>query len=108
MPGISLSGIQKISTTKLKTMTAWPRVIGTCRMKPECSTSHGARPRSPRTINPSEAPYITRPTYSWVSRSGSRPARSWANGPSSMSSGAGAAAGVAVSVTPPVWPQLAF
>ena len=32
-------------------------------MKPECSTSQGARPRSPRTIRASETPYATRPTY---------------------------------------------
>ena len=28
MPGISRSGIQTSSTTKLSTMTAWPSVIG--------------------------------------------------------------------------------
>ena len=76
MPGFSRSGIQNTSTTKLNRMTAWPRVIGTCSMKPECSTSQGARPRSPRTIRANDTPYASRPTYSWTSRSGSRPARS--------------------------------
>ena len=36
-------------------------VIGTWRMKPECSTSHGARPSAPRTIMASDAPYRARP-----------------------------------------------
>ncbi len=65
--------------------TAWPMVIGTCWVRPECSTSHGARPRSPRTIIASETPYTTRPTYSCGSRRPSRPARSWAIGPRSVS-----------------------
>ena len=55
-PGISRSGIQSTSTTKLKSTTAWPRVIGTWRMKPECRTSHGASPSAPRTIIASETP----------------------------------------------------
>ena len=55
-PGTSRSGIQSSSTTKLNTTTAWPRVIGTWRTKPECSTSHGASPTAPRTIIASESP----------------------------------------------------
>jgi hypothetical protein len=62
MPGISFSGIQSTSTTKLITTTAWPSVIGTCRIRPEWSTSQGARPRSPRTIIARLTPYSTRPT----------------------------------------------
>ena len=56
MPGVSRSGIQKTRTTKLITTTAWPSVIGTCWIRPECRTSQGASPRSPRTIIASEAP----------------------------------------------------
>ena len=55
-PGISRSGIQSSSTTKLKSTTACPSDIGTWRTKPECSTSHGASPRAPRTIIASETP----------------------------------------------------
>ncbi|KRE94773.1 hypothetical protein ASG76_10300 [Nocardioides sp. Soil774] len=55
-PGTSRSGIHSSSTTKLNSTTALPSVIGTWRTTPECSTSHGARPRAPRTIMASETP----------------------------------------------------
>ena len=42
MPGLSRSGIQSSSTTKLITITAWPIVIGTC-----WSDRSAARPRAP-------------------------------------------------------------
>jgi hypothetical protein len=60
-PGFSRSGIQRISTTKDMITTACPIVIGKCSVSPECRTSHGARPRSPRIIIASETPYATRP-----------------------------------------------
>ena len=41
-PGISRSGIQSSSTTKLTITSASPSVIGRCSASPECSTSHGA------------------------------------------------------------------
>ena len=83
MPGCSRSGIHSSSTTKLISTTAWPSVIGTCRIRPEWSTSHGARPTLPRTIMARLTPYSTRPTTSCGNRRPSRPARSWATGPSS-------------------------
>ncbi len=55
-PGFSRSGIHSSSTSRLNRMTACPRVIGTCRMNPEWSTSHGASPSSPRTISARLAP----------------------------------------------------
>ena len=42
MPGTSRSGIQSTITRKLTITRASPSVIGRCRARPECSTSHGA------------------------------------------------------------------
>ena len=56
MPGISRSGIHSSSTTKLTMTSASPSVIGRCVARPECRTSHGASPRSPRTISAIERP----------------------------------------------------
>ena len=55
-PGISRSGIQASITTKLTSTSAWPMSIGNHFVRPECSTSHGARPRSERTISAIEKP----------------------------------------------------
>ncbi len=56
MPGISRSGIQASITTKLTSTSAWPMSIGNQRVRPEWSTSHGARPRPERTISAIEKP----------------------------------------------------
>ena len=42
-------------------MMTCPMVSGTQRVMPDCSTSQGASPRSPRTISAIETPYRTRP-----------------------------------------------
>ena len=71
--GLLRSGIHSSRTTKLISTTAWPSVIGRCWIRPEWSTSHGARPTLPRTISARLTPYSTRPTTSCGSRRPSRP-----------------------------------